>query len=137
MPHRRYNAAVTRPRKLNKIAVAVFYLFLYYAAPTDSIIVQFAVPFVITKRYFVGIQSLFRHFALRPGFGALQIFRFAFVIETVPSAEQIANVLCRFRLLALDLVLGYGLGRFFIVVGILAFLILLIGFLSLSLFGRD
>ena len=93
MPDRRDHAAITRTRELDKIAVALLHFLLNYAAPTDAIIVQFAVPFVIRKRNIVRLKRLLRHIALRPSLRALQIVGLAFVVEAVPGVEKVADVL--------------------------------------------
>ena len=53
--------------KLDERPVALLYTFLDDAAPTDAIVVQLAVPFVIGKCLVAGFERKLRHVVVRPG----------------------------------------------------------------------
>src|SRR6185295_11544230 len=88
----RNDSAVPLACLLDKLAIAVFHLFLNHAAPTQTMVRQFAVPLVVVISNLALFDCLFWKLAFGPAFGAGKFIGFTFAVWIVPGTEQIARV---------------------------------------------
>src|SRR5882724_6207285 len=74
-----------------KRTIATLYFLFDYPAPAHPMIGQLTVPFVVIKSDLSLFQTLLWHFALAPGFAAIQFVKLAFGVG-VPGIEQLAGI---------------------------------------------